>query len=82
MRRRIDPFKWHQAFALLPVTTISGRRAWFKFVERRWNDELNPWSFESYTGYDGGWEYRLPLTSYVKQRWLTEEGAMWDGWNP
>jgi hypothetical protein len=34
--------------------------AWLRWVERRWNWELNCFHACGYSGTDGGYEYRLP----------------------
>jgi hypothetical protein len=52
---------WERHFALLPQRTISNRLVWLRWAERRWNWDLNPWCHDGWSGYDGGWEYRLPL---------------------
>lgn len=57
-----ETWEWHRRFALIPVGTLSGRFAWMRWVERRWNPDktLHKGQY-GYGEYQGGWEYRLPL---------------------
>jgi hypothetical protein len=53
---------WSIWFAWHPVRTVGGHYAIFKYVDRRWNTDLNPWADASgHSGSDGGFEYRMPL---------------------
>ena len=49
----------HKWFAWYPVRTKQGSIVWLLYVNRHWNDELNPWGYDAYSGYDGGWEYHI-----------------------
>lgn len=54
---------WSAWFAWFPVRTLSGRLAWLREVERKWDWGLNSWGDSSgHSGTDGGYVYRLPLT--------------------
>lgn len=51
---------WNAWFAWHPVRLMDGRLAWLCEVQRRWNENLNPWCDASgWSGTDGGWEYSL-----------------------
>lgn len=65
--------EWEKWFAWFPVETIGHHWAWMKFVERRWNWEMNYWcdAGSGYSGSDGGWEYRLiPATGNIFRKEL------------
>ena len=44
-------------FAWYPVETVDGKIKWLTTVNRKWNNGLNLWCCDGYSGYDGGWEY-------------------------
>ncbi len=46
--------KW---FAWYPVKTVDGKFKWLTTVNRKWNNDLNQWFHDGYSGTDGGWEY-------------------------
>jgi hypothetical protein len=46
-----------RVFAWYPVKTKQGEWVWLRYVNRTWNNELNPWGYDGYSGNDGGWEY-------------------------
>jgi len=53
---------WAPWFSWRPVKMLGGRWAFLRYVERRWNNDLNWWGDASgYAGTDGGFEYRQPL---------------------
>jgi hypothetical protein len=56
--RNID--QWVAWRAWFPVSTLGGRLVWLRAVERKWNPDINSWGYGGYSGYDGGYEYRLP----------------------
>jgi hypothetical protein len=53
--------QWRGWFAWHPVRTLSGRLAWLKSVQRRWEPLKNfraVW-MDDPGDYEGGWQYRL-----------------------
>ncbi len=44
-------------FAWYPVKTVAQKWTWFTTVNRIWNNDLNTWCDDGYSGTDGGWEY-------------------------
>jgi hypothetical protein len=56
---------WGVWFAWHPVKTVGGRRVWLRRVDRAWNLELDHWAYDGYSGFDGGWSYRMPLHTGV-----------------
>lgn len=58
-------YRWTPWYAWYPVRTLSGKFAWLKTVERRFNPDLLPWCDSyGYSGYDGDYEYRLVPVPY------------------
>lgn len=62
---------WHRWFAWRPVLTRGGSWVWLRYVERAWDERLNPWAYMEHSGYDGGWTYRHPLAQMSAS---TEQG--------
>lgn len=46
-----------KCFAWFPVKTVDGKFKWLTLVNRKWNNDLNVWGYDGYSGEDGGWEY-------------------------
>lgn len=46
-----------KCFAWFPVKTVDGKFKWLTLVNRKWNNDLNSWGYDGYSGSDGGWEY-------------------------
>lgn len=51
---------WHPWFAWFPVRVESGAVVWMRWVERGWDNDINPWGAYGYSGTDGGYIYRKP----------------------
>lgn len=62
----MNAMEWGSCFVWLPTRTLGGRWVWLRRAERMWDWRLNPWGYDGYSGTDGGWAYRLPLSPNVR----------------